>query len=108
MCEVKPPDSDKGTVRHHLGDAPIVPPNNLQHRHRHRTKSPNYMGFWWTSCVTVLATAILVAWIPKLLSPDPPKGNIDGFVVPKLKKVSDTFRYVVLTILGACCFMSLT
>jgi len=51
-----------------------------------------YMSFWWTSCLTVLATAILVAWIPNLLSPDPPKGNIDGHVIPKLKKVSEIFR----------------
>ena len=43
--------------------------------------------------MTVLGTAIIVAWIPNLLYPDPPKGNIDGFVSPKLKKVADTFRY---------------
>ncbi|XP_067939705.1 beta-lactamase domain-containing protein 2-like [Watersipora subatra] len=96
MCEAKSLETERGDVRHHIGEAPVLPPNN-QHQRRHRSKSPNSMGFWWTSCVTVLGTAIIVAWIPNLLSPDPPKGNIDGFVIPRLKKVSDTFRLHLLS-----------
>jgi len=59
-------------------------------------RAHRYMGFWWTSCLTVLLTGILVAWIPHLLNPEPPKGNVEGFVDVKvsqgLKKVEDVFR----------------
>lgn len=94
MCEAKLDGSDQETVRHHIGEPPLAMPNNVPHQlaRRMKVKSDNYMGFWWTSCLTVLGTAIIVAWIPNLLSPDPPKGNMDGYVHPKLKKVSDVFR----------------
>lgn len=89
MCEAKL-TSAKG-IRHTNNDPPpVVLPNPPQRRKP--DKSEKYMGFWWTSCLTVLGTAIIVAWIPNLLSPGPPKGNVDGFVVPQLKKVEETFR----------------
>lgn len=102
MCEAKLHESDHQNIRHRLAAVPVIAPNPPARRHKRQ--SDNYMRFWWTSCLTVLGTGIIVAWIPNLLSPDPPKGNIDGFVIPQLKKVSDTFRWVTSL---HCCIISI-
>lgn len=89
MCEAKYKDSRQ--IRHNPEFPQVVLAGNPAPRRR-TNKSNNYMGFWWTSCLTVLGTAIMVAWIPNLLSPGPPKGNVDGYFAPQLKKVAEIFR----------------
>ena len=89
MCECKS-DQSKDEVRPAVGPAERAQAGNHHGRRRH---IPPYMGFWWTSCLTVLVTAIIVAWIPNLISPEPPKGNVEGFVSPAYKKVEEVFRY---------------
>lgn len=94
MCEDK-----SRTVKDHLVVAgPAVaavqraPPQQNQPARGAKQPPDSGMGFWWTSCLTVLLTAIIVAWIPNLLYPEPPKGNVEGSVTPKFKKVEEVFR----------------
>lgn len=92
MCECK--NETRGQVKDTVGGVgggQAIQPNPVPARRAH-TQS---MGFWWTSCITILGTAIIVAWIPNLLSPEPPKGNVDGYVDPQFKKVEDLFRSVL-------------
>ena len=91
MCEAKFKDSRQ--IRHNPEFPQVIPlAGNPPPPRRKANKSNNYMGFWWTSCLTVLGSAIIVAWIPNLLSPGPPKGNVDGYFDPRLKKVAENFR----------------
>lgn len=88
MCECKSEQS-KDEVRPAVGPVEHIQGANQVGR---RKPVPHYMGFWWTSCLIVLVTAIIVAWIPNLISPEPPKGNVEGFVSPAYKKVEEVFR----------------
>lgn len=91
MCECK--SEARENVKHSVGVAGVAPAPRPNQERRRRTQTQP-MGFWWTSCLTVFATALIVAWIPNLLSPEPPKGNVEGAVDPQFKKVEDLFRLV--------------
>lgn len=49
------------------------------------------MGFMWSAGL-VLLTAIAIHYVPKLLNPDPPLRDIQGWCAPGWRKVADAFR----------------